>query len=173
MKPDTGRCAILFPHGVLFRNEERHIREALIRADVIDTVIGLGANLFYNSPMEACIVVCRMNKPVERLSKILFINAVNEVTRERAFSFLETDHIGRIASAYHAFEDVEGFARVVTLDDVLQQDANLNIPLYVRPHNGNTAPERSLVAVIADWQRSSEELRESMDALFETLSDIQ
>ena len=55
------------------------MREKLIRSDVVECVIGLGPNLFYNSPMEACIVICRMNKAPERRGRILFINAVNEV----------------------------------------------------------------------------------------------
>lgn len=78
LNPKTGRCAILFPHGVLFRNEESEMREKMIRGDYLECVIGLGANLFYNSPMEACIVICRMNKTAARRGKVLFINAVNE-----------------------------------------------------------------------------------------------
>ena len=93
MKPKTGRCAILFPHGVLFRNEESAMREKLVDHDVLECVLGLGPNLFYNSPMEACVVICRMNKPKERRNKVLFINAVNEVIRERAQSFLTDDNI--------------------------------------------------------------------------------
>ncbi|MCC7566181.1 MAG: SAM-dependent methyltransferase [Methanomicrobiaceae archaeon] len=54
MDPETGRCAILFPHGVLFRQEEAEMRRKLIEADLIECVLGLGPNLFYNSPMEAC-----------------------------------------------------------------------------------------------------------------------
>lgn len=88
LKQDTGRCAILFPHGVLFRDEERLMRSKLVEHDVIECVLGLGPNLFYNSPMEACVVVCRMRKEKGRRGKILFINAVDEVTRERAQSFL-------------------------------------------------------------------------------------
>ena len=66
LKPKTGRCAILFPHGVLFRDEEQAMRAKLIEHDVVECVLGLGPNLFYNSPMEACIVVCRTSKPKER-----------------------------------------------------------------------------------------------------------
>ena len=51
-------------------------------------VLGLGPNLFYNSPMEACVVICRTQKPAARRGKVLFIDAVNEVSRERAQSFL-------------------------------------------------------------------------------------
>jgi type I restriction enzyme M protein len=62
----SGRCAILFPHGVLFREEERSMRSAIVGSDAIEAVIGLGPNLFYNSPMEACVVVCRARKPEAR-----------------------------------------------------------------------------------------------------------
>jgi type I restriction enzyme M protein len=172
LKPDSGRCAILFPHGVLFRNEERHMREKLVQADVIEAVIGLGPNLFYNSPMEACVVICRMCKPAARRGRLLMINAVNEVTRERAFSYLTDDHIARIADAYHDFADVDGFARVVSVDDALRQDANLNIPLYVRPQNGTNGVEKSLREAIDDWKQSSEDLRRSMDALFDNLTRL-
>ena len=104
LAPKTGRCAILFPHGVLFRQEEAEMRRKLIEADLIECVLGLGPNLFYNSPMEACVVICRTAKPKARRGKILFINAVNEVTRERAQSFLTDDHIERIVAAYQAVQ---------------------------------------------------------------------
>jgi type I restriction enzyme M protein len=80
MKDDTGRCAILFPHGILGRNNEQDIRENLVRKDVIDTIIGIGDNLFFNSAMPACIVICRTRKNTQRKGKILFINAKHLVT---------------------------------------------------------------------------------------------
>ncbi len=176
LDPETGRCAILFPHGVLFRDEEQQMRAKLVEADVLECVLGLGPNLFYNSPMEACVVVCRMHKPAERRGKVLFVNAVDEVTRERAQSFLKEAHIRRIVDAYHAFTDIPGFARAATLDDIRANQANLSIPLYVRPvanrigsANGNGHNE--LAAVIGEWQASSQALRSSMNDLFETLNE--
>ena len=59
---NNGRCAILLPHGVLFRNFEQSMRENLIKSDLIESVIGIGPNLFYNSPMEACIIICNRHK---------------------------------------------------------------------------------------------------------------
>jgi type I restriction enzyme M protein len=176
LKPDSGRCAILFPHGVLFRAEEQHMRAALIEHDVVECILGLGPNLFYNSPMEACVVVCRMCKPPERRGRILFINAVNDVTRERAQSFLEEAHIQKILRSYQDFCDVEHFARVVPLEEIHANQDNLNIAYYVRPAsggNGNgstpTAAAPSLAEVIAEWEQSSRALRASMDDLFATL----
>jgi type I restriction enzyme M protein len=180
MKPKTGRCAILFPHGVLFRNEERAMREKLIAHDVVECVLGLGPNLFYNSPMEACVVICRMHKPEGRRNKVLFINAVNEVTRERAQSFLTDDHIQRIVSAYRAFKDVAGFCKVATNGEIRQNGDNLSIPLYVRANGndmraaepGSDYGEDGLKKAISDWRESSAALRASMDQLFEVLEDV-
>ncbi len=178
MKAKTGRCAILFPHGVLFRNEEQAMREKLLAHDVVECVLGLGPNLFYNSPMEACVIICRMNKPKKRRNKVLFINAVNEVTRERAQSFLTEDHIARIVKAYEAFADVDGLSRVVENKTIRQQQCNLSIPLYIRAPelgNGRAAESRAehgegdLKQAIGAWQESSIALRESMSKLFVTL----
>lgn len=132
LNPKTGRCAILFPHGVLFRNEESEMREKMIRGDYLECVIGLGANLFYNSPMEACIVICRMNKTAARRGKVLFINAVNEVERKNAQSYLEDKHIRKIAQAYAQYETIDGFAKVATLKEMEENAFSLSIPLYVK-----------------------------------------
>ena len=129
----TGRCAILFPHGVLFRNEESEMREKLVRGDYVECVIGLAPNLFYNSPMEACIMICRMNKRPDRIGKVLFINAINEVERKNAQSSLTDDHIRRIANAYVGYKDDDGFAKVATTKDIEENNFSLSIPLYVKP----------------------------------------
>ena len=178
MKSKSGRCAILFPHGVLFRNEELAMREKLVVHDVVECVLGLGPNLFYNSPMEACVVICRMNKPKERRNKVLFINAVNEVTRERAQSFLTNDHRQRIVAAYQAFDDEEGFARMVGNDEIRENDYSLNLPLYVnvirsdRSHENDCDGDFNLTDAIANWQESSKSIRASMVTLFDVLEEV-
>ncbi len=168
LAPKTGRCAILFPHGVLFRQEEAEMRRKLIEADAIECVLGLGPNLFYNSPMEACIVICRMAKLKARKGKILFINAINEVTRERAQSFLTDDHIERIVKAYERFKDEPGFTRVATLEELRAKDGNLSIPLYVAPvatDLKNTSTESAtpdLGGALSVWLHSSAQVRLSL-----------
>jgi type I restriction enzyme M protein len=133
LNPETGRCAILFPHGVLFRNEEAAMRRKLVASDLLECVLGLGPNLFYNSPMEACVVICRTSKPAARERKVIFIDAVHEVVRERAQSFLTPGNQDRILSTFRAFVDDPGFAKVATIAEVLENDGNLSIARYVRP----------------------------------------
>ena len=162
----NGRCVILWPHGILFRDAEREIRRKMIESDTVDCVIGLGPNLFYNSPMEACLLICRNNKPPERRGKILFINAVNEVKTQKTISMLEEKHIQKIFSAYRNYQDVAGFAKVADVRDILNNNANLSIPLYVsRIQNGN-GQEKSFSALYEAWATSSTELRQSMKKLF-------
>jgi type I restriction enzyme M protein len=172
LKSKTGRCAILFPHGVLFRQEEKDMRRKLVEADLIECVLGLGPNLFYNSPMEACVVICRTGKPKGRKGRILFINAVNEVTRERAQSFLTDDHIEHIAAAYQKFKNEAGFASVATIEEVRLQGGNLNIPMYVATAAPTTGPTvattgNSVVPSLAEWLTSGAELRAMLDRVFE------
>ena len=132
MDEDNGRCAILLPHGVLFRGEERGMREKLVKSDKIEAIIGLAPNLFFNSPMEACVLICNNNKPKERERKIIFIDAANEVTRRNAQSFLEDEHIDKIAYAYNYSDSIEGFSAFVDTQKVEEKECDLTISRYVR-----------------------------------------
>lgn len=163
----TGRCAILFPHGVLFRQEEAEMRRKLIEADVIECVLGLGPNLFYNSPMEACVVICRMNKPKERRGRILLINALSEVTREHAQSFLTGDHIEHIVEAYQRFKDESGLARVVSHHEIRSKSGNLSIPMYIASgENASEIPGTSVASsfghLVSSWIDSTLKVRNGL-----------
>jgi len=176
MDGKTGRCAILFPHGVLFRKEEAEMRRKLVEADLVECVLGLGPNLFYNSPMEACVVVCRSRKAPERQGKVLLIDAVHEVARERAQSFLKLQHQAHILATYHAFAEEPGFAHVATKEEIVRQDYSLSIPLYVkRPQNGNG--ERQTTAATLPqlwnaWEESGRTFWQEMDEMVVMLDSL-
>lgn len=170
LDPETGRCAILFPHGVLFRNEENEMREKLIKSDVVECIIGLAANLFYNSPMEACIMICRMKKRPERRGQILIINAVNEVERKNAQSSLKKEHIEHIANAYENYKDEPEFAKVITIEDTAKNNYSLSIPLYVKPQTiKENVDDRSVQEKYDSWKETSAEMNESFDLLNQML----
>lgn len=156
LDPKTGRAAILFPHGVLFRREEAALREALIKSDLIECVLGLGAGLFYNSPMEAVVVTLRATKSAERKGKVLFINAVNEVAREQAQSYLRDTHQLKILGAYQSFAGVDHFASVASLDEVADKGYSLAIPLYVAGAKTAESDEQVDVAeALAAWRTAA------------------
>jgi len=173
LDPKSGRCAILFPHGVLFRKEESSLREKLIKSDLVECVIGLGPNLFFNSPMEACIIICRTNKRPERRGQILFINAIHEVTRKNAQSFLDDLHIDKIAKTYHDYTDVEGFARVVTIEDTSNNAFSLSIPLYIRDESDiSNVIDLSITECIELWNESRNDMIVSYEQLKNVLTEL-
>ena len=151
LNEDNGRCAILFPHGVLFRKEEVELRRNLVEADLVECVIGIGRNLFFNSCMDACIIICRKNKG-DRRNKVLFINAKEEVTRKNAESYLEPKHIEKIKSAYKSFIDIDNFAKVATKEEILANNAKLSIALYVK--NNNADDDLDSEESISSWINS-------------------
>lgn len=170
MNPETGRCAILFPHGVLFREDEQSMRKKIIKSDLIECVLGLGPNLFYNSTMEACVIVCRTKKTPKKKDKIIFINAVNEITNEKSQSFLEDHHRKKILEAYRNFEDVEDLAKVVTIEEIQANQSLLSITDYVRPNNNNSS-QKTLEESVEEWQTRSEMLRQSLNSLYAQLEE--
>lgn len=173
LEPETGRCAILFPHGVLFRKEEAVLREKLIKSDLVECVIGLGANLFFNAPMEACIVICRAQKQPNRRGQILFINAVNEVTRKNAQSYLEAGHIEKIANAYRRYESVEHFAKLATIADTEKNGYSLSIPLYVRDKSSALGQAAyALEESVELWQESRVVMRAALEELKSILTEL-
>ena len=170
LKQDTGRCAVLLPHGILFRDEEKAIREQLVKSDMIDCVIGLAANLFYNSPMEACILICRKNKDVKKHGQILFINAVNEATRKNAESYLEDSHIEKIAKAYETYSDIEEFSKVVTIADVEKNNFSLSIPLYVKQETESiVSDEKTAEEYYSEWEKTSLKMNSCLKELNEII----
>ncbi len=171
MKPSTGRCAILFPHGILTRDEESDMRKKLVQMDVVEAVIGIAKNLFYNSPMEACVVICRMNKPVERRNKVLFIDAKKLVTRKNSESYLEDEHIKSIAGCYRDFAEISGFSAVATNDVIIDNGGTLGVPKYVNKSSVGSPDKDSIEDSIGEWMVSQAEMQEEYSNLVEMILD--
>ena len=152
---DNGRCAILLPHGVLFRNFEKSMREELIKSDLIESIIGIGPNLFYNSPMEACILICNKKKPSLLRKKILFVNALKEITRKNGESYLEKEHIEKISSAFHHAKNIDSFSKVVDLSDIEANDYDLTIQKYVFINEYVVELSESFDTYLGKWDAQS------------------
>jgi type I restriction enzyme M protein len=166
----NGRCAVLWPHGILFRDAEEHMRKKMVESDVVEAVIGLGPNLFYNSSMESCILVCNKNKIKIRKNKILFINAVNELIREANYSYLQESHIAKIYDAFSKYEEITDFSKIVNLKDVVANGCSLNIPLYVKLErtdrvNQSLSHKLSLPDTIKACLLGSKDLKKSISQL--------
>jgi len=118
----------------LFRmGREGAIRKKILQTDLLEAVIGLGPNLFYGTGLAACVCVFRMRKAGSRRKRVLMIDASREFRAGRAQNELLPEHESLIYGWYRDYADVEGVARVVTLDEIAANDYNLNIPRYIEP----------------------------------------
>lgn len=137
MAMQTGRMAIILPHGALFRGGlEGKIRKSLVDSDLLDCIIGLGPNLFYGTGISACIMVFRTKKQASRKNKVLFIDASELYQKGRAQNFLLLEHAQVIINSYEGFSDVEGQSKIVRTDEIKDNEYNLSISRYVaKPKN--------------------------------------
>jgi type I restriction enzyme M protein len=165
----NGRSVSLWPHGVLFRDSESNMRRKMIEQDLIECVISLGPNLFYNSSMTSCLLITNNNKKPNRKGNILFIQAVNEVRNEKTISYLDPHHIERIHNAYLNFKSEKTFSAIVKNEKILEdKNARLSVQLFV---GEDKKVEESFDLLLNDWEQSSTSLKKSMNELFKTLSN--
>jgi len=137
-KDDCGKVGIVIDNGCLFRGgKEKSIRARILEEkDLIECVILLPEKLFYNTGAPGAIIIFNKNKPEERKNKVLFINASQEYEQHpevRKLNRLGDEHIEKIAEAYQEFREIEGFSRIVSPDEIKENDFNLNVTLYVFP----------------------------------------
>ncbi len=153
----TGRMTVVLPHGALFRKgAEGKIRQRLIEEDLLEAVIGLGPNIFYGTQLAACVMVFKQLKEDNKKDKILFIDAADQVRVGRAQNFLEDTHVTQIHTWYSDYQDVENHVKVATIEDVIENDFNLNIPLYVEKIIEDNLPsvEEALKDLKTAWEES-------------------
>ncbi|MGP5497713.1 type I restriction-modification system subunit M [Corynebacterium flavescens] len=128
IKPD-GIMTIVLPHGVLFRGgAEETIRSRLIEANNIDTIIGLPSSIFYGTGISTIIMVLKKQRSND---DVLFIDASQGFVKDGKNNVLRARDIERVVDAVLARRDVEHFSRVVSRDEIRENDYNLNIPRYV------------------------------------------
>ena len=132
MDEDDGRVAVLLPHGVLFRGgAEETIRKYIIKdLNRLDAVIGLPANLFHGTGIPVCVLVLK-SKRNGNAGNILFIDASKEFKAGKNQNVLEQKHIDKIVETYEKRVDVDRFAHVAEMSEIVENGYNLNIPRYV------------------------------------------
>jgi len=134
---ENGRVGIVVDNGCLFRGgQEKIVRSKIVGKDLVECVILLPEKLFYNTGAPGAILIFKKNKPDKRRRKILVINASNEFVTHpsvRRLNTLSPDNTKKIANAYEKFSEIAGFSRAVDVKEVIDNDYNLNVSLYVMP----------------------------------------
>lgn len=126
-----GKMGVVVPHGVLFRGgSEKEIRKGIIEDDLLEAVIGLPSALFYGTGIPAALLIINKNKPQERVGKILIINGELEYQEGKNQNKLRDIDIKHILSVFNSFVDQKRYSKVVSLDEIRENDFNLNIRRY-------------------------------------------
>jgi type I restriction enzyme M protein len=133
MAHPNGRMAVILPHGALFRSgAEARIRKELIDNDLVETIIGLGPNLFYGTGISACILVLKLNKEKNKRNKVYFIDASNQYQKGRNQNYFLDEHTNNVLSWYESYKDIENISRVVEASEIAENDYNLNLLRYIK-----------------------------------------
>lgn len=133
MAHPNGRMGIVLSHGALFRGGvEGKIRKELLTKDLLETVIGLGPNLFYGTGISACILIFKQKKDAKKQNKIQFIDGSALFTKGRNQNFFREEHAKKIIEWYNKYENIENISKIVSLKEIEENEFNLNISRYVK-----------------------------------------
>lgn len=151
-----GTMAIVLPHGVLFRGAaEGKIREKLLRSGNIYAVIGLPANLFYNTSIPTCIIVLKKHRDGR---DVLFIDASRKYEKGKKQNSMTEADIDAVIALYNQRETVDKEAYLATFEDIEKNDFNLNIPRYV--DNFEKEEEVDLNALLDEMKDTDKQIAE-------------
>lgn len=165
---DNGTLAVVLPHGVLFRgNNEGAIRKQLIDENLIDAVIGMPGNMFYNTQIPTVILVLKKNRENK---DILFIDASKECSKNGKFNFLNEKQLDKVKFVYQNRAKIEKFSEVATIEDIKANDYNLNIPRYVDTFEYEPAPD--LIEVLKELNQLDEQIDELESKVFSYFGDL-
>ena len=151
----TGRAAIVLDTGAVSRgsgskqtSRERDIRKGFVESDLIEGVILLPENLFYNTTAPGIILLLNRSKPAERKAQILLINLVNYFVNQKPKNVLTDEGINAAAEVYQAWESREKLSAVITLEDAQKTDYNLSPSQFVDV--GDKVEHRPIYQILAD-----------------------
>ena len=164
----NGTMAIVLPHGVLFRGAaEGKIREKLIRSGNIYAVIGLPANLFYNTSIPTCIVVLKKHRDGR---DVLFIDASQKFDKGKKQNTMTDEHIDAVINLYNNRQTVDKESYLASFEDIEKNDFNLNIPRYV--DNFEKEEEIDLNELLADMKKTDDEIAKAQGEFVSLLKDL-
>jgi type I restriction enzyme M protein len=166
---DKGRAAVVLDTGAASRgsgnantNKEKDVRKWFVEQDLIEGVIYLPENLFYNTTAPGIIIVINKAKPKERRGKLFLLNASREFVKGDPKNYIPDDAIMRIAETFSSWKEAEKYSRVVSRDEIAKNDFNISPSRYI--HTNETDEYRPIAEIVEELEALSEESK-ATDAL--------
>ncbi|MDD5638942.1 MAG: N-6 DNA methylase [Candidatus Pacebacteria bacterium] len=176
LKPN-GRMAIVLDTGAVSRgsgerkDREKAIRQKFVEQDLIDAVLLLPENLFYNTGAPGIIMFLRKQKPENRKGKILLINGSREFEKGKPKNFLTPANIEKISKTYRNFEEVEGLSKIITVEEAKEADYNLSPSRFVSIiEEEKHRPIGEIVEELKQVEKESQNKKEELIKILEKLS---
>jgi type I restriction enzyme M protein len=167
---DTGRAAIVLDTGAASRgsgnantNKEKDVRRWFVEQDLIEGVIYLPENLFYNTSAPGIILFLNKAKAKERRGKLFLLNAATEFAKGDPKNYLPEDAITRIADTFNAWREVEKYSRIATRDEIAKNDFNISPSRYI--HTGAGEEYRPIAEIVEELEALEGEARATDGAL--------
>ena len=176
LKP-TGRAAVVLDTGAASRgsgnaniNKEKDVRRWCVEQDLIEGVLYLPENLFYNTTAPGIVIVLNKAKPKERQGKLFLLNASREFVKGDPKNYIPEDAIARIADTFNGWKEVEKYSRIVTREEIAKNDYNISPSRYI--HTGEGEEYRPIGEIVEELEALEEEAKESDAALKRILAAI-
>lgn len=174
---DTGVAAMVIDTGAASRgsggdgnNKEKTVRAAFIEKNLIEAVILLPENLFYNTTAAGLVMVFRRGKPEARQGQVMVINASTLFVKGRPKNVFTDDGVKAVAEAYHAWEEREKFSRILSTEELRANDYNLSPSAYIQV--GKKATHRDIADILVDLGEAREAREQADRDLERILSNL-
>ncbi len=176
LKPD-GRAAVVLDTGAASRgsgnankDKERDVRRWFVEQDIIEGVIYLPENLFYNTTAPGIIIVLDRAKPKSHAGKMLLLNASREFAKGDPKNYLSEDGIARIVKTFLEWKNVEKFSRVVPNDEIAKNDFNISPSRYI--HTADGEEYRPITEIVEELDALEKEAKATDKKLREILASL-
>jgi type I restriction enzyme M protein len=174
---DKGRAAVVLDTGAASRgsgnansNKEKDVRRWFVEQDLIEGVLYLPENLFYNTTAPGIVIVLNRAKPKERQGKLLLLNANREFVKGDPKNYIPEDAIARIADTFTAWKKMEKYSRIVTREEIAKNDFNISPSRYV--HTGEKEEYRPLAEIVEELEGLEGEASDTNRALKDVLEKL-
>jgi type I restriction enzyme M protein len=161
---DTGRAAVVLDTGAASRgsgnantNKEKDVRRWFVEQDLIDGVIYLPENLFYNTTAPGIILFLNKAKPKKRKGMLLLLNAGREFAKGDPKNYITEEGIGRIADTFRDWREEEKFCRIVSREEIAKNDFNISPSRYI--HTAEGEEYRPIAEIVEELKALEEEAR--------------
>lgn len=174
LKP-TGRAAVVLDTGAASRgsgndgnSKERDVRRWFVENDLVESVLYLPDNLFYNTTAPGIVLFLRRAKPSARQGKVLLVNAGQLFEKGKPKNYLAEQHVDRIAEVIRNWEEVEKLSRIVPVEEL--SDYNLSPSRYI--HTGEAATYRAIPEIVRELEAIEAEAKETDGELKRILNGL-